>query len=237
MASYQEEQKHSEISSSIPDQVVETSLNDPSLVITQHSASPDKTTATNDEQNEIMPEQQLCSNLDDKVVNAVTVVDIDKKELEDNSSSEPTSDTSGKKEQQELKQSIQQDQNTSDASASNNHQQHEEIEQNDKYYVKWIEFNTELVPILLQNANGPCPLLAIMNVLLLRQKICINADICILSAEQILAYLVDFLFQCVPKNIPDEEHLNYEQNINDAMAVLDKLKTGLDVNVKFDRYV
>lgn len=41
----------------------------------------------------------------------------------------------------------------------------------DIYPVKWIEFNHELLPILLQNANGPCPLLALANVLFLRKKV------------------------------------------------------------------
>jgi len=41
----------------------------------------------------------------------------------------------------------------------------------DSYPVKWIEFNHEQLPILLQNANGPCPLLALANVLFLRKKV------------------------------------------------------------------
>lgn len=36
------------------------------------------------------------------------------------------------------------------------------------YYVKWITFNKNRVPIITQNENGPCPLLAITNVLLLK---------------------------------------------------------------------
>lgn len=42
---------------------------------------------------------------------------------------------------------------------------------NDFYSVKWIDFNHEQLPILLQNANGPCPLLAIANTLLLRKQV------------------------------------------------------------------
>lgn len=44
------------------------------------------------------------------------------------------------------------------------------------YLIKWIEFNCENLPILLQNANGPCPLLAIFNVLLLRKRVCHFSD-------------------------------------------------------------
>jgi hypothetical protein len=36
------------------------------------------------------------------------------------------------------------------------------------------------------------------------------------------------------KKLSLEDRINYEQNVQDALAVLDKLKTGLDVNLKFD---
>lgn len=39
------------------------------------------------------------------------------------------------------------------------------------HLIKWIEFNYELLPILLQNVNGPCPLLALFNILLLRKRV------------------------------------------------------------------
>lgn len=41
----------------------------------------------------------------------------------------------------------------------------------DFHLVKWIDFNFEILPILLQNINGPCPLLAIFNILLLRKRV------------------------------------------------------------------
>jgi hypothetical protein len=41
----------------------------------------------------------------------------------------------------------------------------------DFHLIKWIEFNFERLPILLQNVNGPCPLLAIFNILLLRKRV------------------------------------------------------------------
>lgn len=40
------------------------------------------------------------------------------------------------------------------------------------YYIKWVVFGTNKVPIITQNENGPCPLLALMNVLLLKGKVC-----------------------------------------------------------------
>ena len=39
------------------------------------------------------------------------------------------------------------------------------------YLIKEIDFRGNILPILCQDENGPCPLLAICNVLLLRQAI------------------------------------------------------------------
>lgn len=43
------------------------------------------------------------------------------------------------------------------------------------YHIKWIRWKEENTPIITQNENGPCPLLAIMNVLLLAWKV-INSN-------------------------------------------------------------
>ncbi|XP_061451174.1 ubiquitin carboxyl-terminal hydrolase MINDY-2 isoform X3 [Rhineura floridana] len=39
------------------------------------------------------------------------------------------------------------------------------------YHIKWVRWKEENTPVITQNENGPCPLLAIMNVLLLAWKI------------------------------------------------------------------
>lgn len=39
------------------------------------------------------------------------------------------------------------------------------------YHIKWIQWKDENTPIITQNENGPCPLLAILNVLLLAWKV------------------------------------------------------------------
>ncbi|XP_051896480.1 ubiquitin carboxyl-terminal hydrolase MINDY-2 isoform X3 [Pristis pectinata] len=101
------------------------------------------------------------------------------------------------------------------------------------YHIKWIKWKTENTPIITQNENGPCPLLAIMNVLLLAWKIKLPPMIEIITAEQLMEYLGDYILDAKPKEITDAQRLNYEQNMSDAMAILHKLQTGLDVNVKF----
>jgi hypothetical protein len=52
--------------------------------------------------------------------------------------------------------------------------ENERHDDDDIYVIKWIEFNQERLPILLQNINGPCPLLALANILLLRKQVKIS---------------------------------------------------------------
>ncbi|KAI1889640.1 hypothetical protein AGOR_G00165030 [Albula goreensis] len=101
------------------------------------------------------------------------------------------------------------------------------------YHIKWIKWKEENTPIITQNENGPCPLLAIMNVLLLAWKVKMPPMMEIITAEQLMEYLGDYILDAKPKEISEAQRLNYEQNMSDAMAVLHKLQTGLDVNVKF----
>ncbi|XP_043934830.1 ubiquitin carboxyl-terminal hydrolase MINDY-2 [Protopterus annectens] len=101
------------------------------------------------------------------------------------------------------------------------------------HHIKWIRWKEENTPIITQNENGPCPLLAIMNVLLLSWKVKLPPMMEIITAEQLMEYLGDYILEAKPKEISEVQRLNYEQNMSDAMAILHKLQTGLDVNVKF----
>ncbi|XP_048648919.1 ubiquitin carboxyl-terminal hydrolase MINDY-2 isoform X2 [Marmota marmota marmota] len=101
------------------------------------------------------------------------------------------------------------------------------------YHIKWIQWKEENTPIITQNENGPCPLLAILNVLLLAWKVKLPPMMEIITAEQLMEYLGDYMLDSKPKEISEIQRLNYEQNMSDAMAILHKLQTGLDVNVRF----
>lgn len=105
------------------------------------------------------------------------------------------------------------------------------------YQVKWINWSSETsepVPVITQNANGPCPLIAIMNVLLLRGKSKLNPGTDVVSSEQLMELLGDLVLSGSAKDdASEEERLNYEQNVHDGIAIFHKLQTGLDVNVKF----
>jgi len=97
------------------------------------------------------------------------------------------------------------------------------------YQVKWIEFGLRQSAIITQNENGPCPLISIVNILLLRGKLSLPEGAEIVAAEQLLEYLGDLILSYSGGNTDPD----LECNINDAVAILPKLSTGLDVNVKF----
>ena len=87
-----------------------------------------------------------------------------------------------------------------------------------------------------QNENGPCPLIALANVLLLSHRIKIENGETIVTTS----HLMDLLGSCLLEQQPSNHKYssaNYQQNMQDSMAVFPKLQTGLDVNVKFNRYV
>lgn len=115
------------------------------------------------------------------------------------------------------------------SSSSPNH--HGEV--SSTYYVKWIAFNKTRVPIITQNENGPCPLIAIMNVLLLKGKLQLASLVEMVTSKQLMDQLGEYVLSNTPKNL-DAAHLaNYEQNVQDAISLMHKLQTGLDVNVRF----
>ena len=108
--------------------------------------------------------------------------------------------------------------------------------------VKVIKFRGRDVPIVMQNENGPCPLLALSNVLLLRNQIRLSTDIPEVPQEHLLSLVAGFILDA---NSPErakvssspEYQANLQQNVADAVCQLPKLTSGLDVNPFFDRNI
>ncbi|KAK7366807.1 hypothetical protein VNO80_08805 [Phaseolus coccineus] len=102
---------------------------------------------------------------------------------------------------------------------------------------KTIQFLGRTTPIVLQNDNGPCPLLAICNVLLLRNNLNLNPDIAEVSQEKLLSLVAERLIDSNSNvNNKDAGYVeNQQQNIADAIDLLPRLATGIDVNIKFRR--
>lgn len=102
---------------------------------------------------------------------------------------------------------------------------------------KAVQFLGRTTPIILQNDNGPCPLLAICNVLLLKNNLSLSPDITEVSQEKLLSLVAERLIDSNSNvNNKDTEYVqNQQQNISDAIDLLPRLATGIDVNIKFLR--
>ncbi|KAM0029926.1 putative MINDY deubiquitinase [Helianthus debilis subsp. tardiflorus] len=102
---------------------------------------------------------------------------------------------------------------------------------------KIIQFFGRDTPIILQNDNGPCPLLAICNVLLLRNNLSLSSDVAEVSQEKLLSLVAERLIDS-NSNVDNKDAgyvENQQQNIADAIDLLPRLATGIDVNIKFTR--
>lgn len=67
------------------------------------------------------------------------------------------------------------------------------------YQVKRIEYLERHISILTQSENGPCPLLAICNSLILKNKLFINPDYGAVQSEELVTMVVDYLLECGKK--------------------------------------
>ena len=86
------------------------------------------------------------------------------------------------------------------------------------------------VPYLLQGANGPCPLLAICNVLLFNGVLTLPEDMTQVSFEALIEELGNLI---VDKNKAAEEDGPLRDSLNKSVSLLGSLNKGLTVNVKF----
>ncbi|KAI4303485.1 hypothetical protein MLD38_039108 [Melastoma candidum] len=100
---------------------------------------------------------------------------------------------------------------------------------------KTIHFLCRPTPIVLHNDNGPCPLLAICNVLLLKNSLNLSPDVAEVSQEKLLSLVAERLIDS-NSNVDNKDAgyvENQQQNIADAIDLLPRLATGIDVNIKF----
>ncbi|KAJ3149321.1 Ubiquitin carboxyl-terminal hydrolase MINDY-1 [Geranomyces michiganensis] len=122
---------------------------------------------------------------------------------------------------------------------------HHSPPQADKLYrlkrIIYIDSRTntpQRLSIITQNRNGPCPLLALTNVLILRGEITIphhERERGEIAYEQILAVVGDWLTSRLPAGTPTAATAggDFSQNLTDVFEILPTLQTGLDVNVRF----
>jgi hypothetical protein len=110
-------------------------------------------------------------------------------------------------------------------------------QQGGTYRVKFIKFFSRDAPIFMQNVNGPCPLLALANILSLRNQLApIPRDAPDISQQRLIALVADVLLeQNRPADQPEHFAANLQQNLSDVLEVFEKLAVGLDVNLRFHR--
>ncbi|XP_017233921.2 uncharacterized protein LOC108207969 [Daucus carota subsp. sativus] len=104
-----------------------------------------------------------------------------------------------------------------------------------KHKTKTIQFFGHTTPIILQNDNGPCPLLAICNVLLLKNILNLSPDVAEISQKRLLLLVAERLIDS--NSHVDNKDAGYvekqQQNIAGAIDLLPRLTTGIDVNINF----
>mmetsp|Transcript_15166 Transcript_15166/g.35151 ORF Transcript_15166/g.35151 Transcript_15166/m.35151 type:complete len:399 (+) Transcript_15166:2-1198(+) len=98
------------------------------------------------------------------------------------------------------------------------------------YRLKSIQYNNKCHHILLQNENGPCPLLAAANVLLLKKSIELPSK-CIGSGVVTFEDLTNILGEKMLTNNQNSTVNDY--HINEVMKIFPNLQFGMDVNPKF----
>jgi len=102
------------------------------------------------------------------------------------------------------------------------------------YRIKRIKIGqTRNVGIITQNENGPCPLISITNTLILTKRIELENGRDIISSMDLIRYIGAYMVELKPSNLSLSELADYEHNLKDALELLPKLETGLDVNIRF----
>lgn len=102
------------------------------------------------------------------------------------------------------------------------------------YQIKDIRFGGSTRRILLQSENGPCPLLAFCNVLLLQNQLKISPDLRYIAFDQLVQMVSNMLFDINAKHCTDDDRgANIRQSLEECIDILPRLNVGLDINCRF----
>jgi len=103
------------------------------------------------------------------------------------------------------------------------------------YQVVW-EKNTQSHRVL-QEQQGPCPLIGIFNVLLLRGSVKLDIQLMWISFQEMIDHIKRYFEEQLSKrsfrDIDSETTANDIKNFEDARTHFPNLEKGLDINVKF----
>jgi len=112
------------------------------------------------------------------------------------------------------------------------------------YRLKSVKFRGRECNILLQNENGPCPLLAAANALLLQEKVKLPASSIrnnVASLSDLTNVLANFAMHpseegAAPTNMPAPQPVTSSSSsflLDELLKIIPKLQYGMDVNPKF----
>ncbi|EYC27174.1 hypothetical protein Y032_0009g559 [Ancylostoma ceylanicum] len=102
----------------------------------------------------------------------------------------------------------------------------------DVFKLKTIHFDSLKFSIVTQNLNGPCPLIALVNVLVLKgiARLPPSGHV---TRDALTHLVADTLLQMRPDNMNTHVESNYNRNLDDVINLLPDLGKGLDVNIRF----
>lgn len=102
-----------------------------------------------------------------------------------------------------------------------------------EFRLKRVEFLGSAASVLLQNENGPCPLLAIANALVLRGRLRFHPDVRCVTLAELVDVVADKVFELNPLSTDPTLAQQQTQQLHSVIGLIPTLKRGLDVNVKF----
>jgi hypothetical protein len=105
-----------------------------------------------------------------------------------------------------------------------------------QFKIKPIRFLNREFGIICQNINGPCPLLALVNALILQNRVFIHPDRSFVTLESLIEIIANCYVEGTQRaQNKDKLYLETQkQQLNDVLEILPSLAHGLDLNVKFD---
>lgn len=103
-----------------------------------------------------------------------------------------------------------------------------------EFRLKSIDFRGSSVSILCQNENGPCPLLAIANALILRQQLSFHPDIRSVTLNELIEQVANKVFELNKVSENESVAAQQSQQFQSVMTLIPLLQRGLDINVKFN---
>ncbi|GMS95672.1 hypothetical protein PENTCL1PPCAC_17847, partial [Pristionchus entomophagus] len=99
--------------------------------------------------------------------------------------------------------------------------------------LKEISFGGGNIKVMTQNENGPCPLIAVVNALVLQGRFSFNHSEWKVTADRVLGAVAEMIL--IEKEKRGESNETLDANVEAAINTLQHCSKGLDVNIRFGR--